>query len=234
MSTVALIQARLGASRLPMKTLLCLRGLPIIDWVTRRTAKSVLLDRIVVATPDTPLDETLAAHVRERLMPLDNRIAVFCGSEQDVLERFRAAGAAFGAGRVVRVCADNPLIWGGEIDNLIRFFEEAGCDYAYNNIPRNNLYPDGLGAEMLSFALLAELAAKATDPKHREHCLSYIWDNAQRFDIRTFDPPDPRLRRPELKLDVDSPEDFRRLALLPVHVDMPPEEIVKLYPANTP
>jgi len=228
MSTVALVQARLGSSRLPMKALLCLRGTAMIDWVVRRTAKSGLLDRIVVAIPDTPLDEALAAHVRERLMPLDARIAVFCGPENDVLERFRAAGAAFAAGRVVRVCADNPLIWGGEIDNLIRFFEKAACDYAYNHIPRNNRYPDGLGAEMLPYALLNELAARAADPKHREHCLSYLWDNAQRFAMRTFDPPDPRLWHPELKLDVDSPEDFRRLSLMPLHVDMPPEEIVQL------
>jgi len=228
MSTVALIQARLGSSRLPMKSLLCLRGLPLIDWVARRVAKSELLDRIVVATPDTRLDETLAAHARERLMPLDARIAVFCGPEQDVLERFRAAGAAFGAVRVVRVCADNPLIWGGEIDNLIRFFEAAGCDYAYNHIPRNNRYPDGLGAEMLSFALLSEIAAKAVEPKHREHCLSYVWDHAADYDIRTFDPPDPALWRPDLKLDVDSPEEFRRLALMPLHVDMTPTELVRL------
>jgi spore coat polysaccharide biosynthesis protein SpsF len=217
-----------------MKTLLCLRGMPLIDWVALRTAKSTLLDRIVVAMPDTPLDAVLAAHVRERLMPLDERIALFCGPEHDVLERFRAAGAAFGASRVVRVCADNPLVWGAEIDNLIRFFDDTACDYAYNHIPRNNRYPDGLGAEMLSFALLTELAAKATEPGQREHCLSYIWDHAQHFTIRTFDPPDPRLWHPELKLDVDSPEDFRRLALMPLHVDMAPEEIVKLRFTNTP
>ena len=231
MSTVALVQARLGSNRLPMKVLLCFRGAALIDWVVRRTAKSRLLDRIVVAIPDTPLDEVLAAHVRERLMPLDQRITLFCGPEHDVLERFRAAGAACAAGRVVRVCADNPLVWGGEIDNLIRFFEETGCDYAYNHIPRHNLYPDGLGAEMLSFALLNEVAVRAEDPKHREHCLSYLWDNARRFDIRTFDPPDPRLRHPELTFDVDSPEDFRRLALMPFHIDMAPEEIVKLCSA---
>ncbi|MCL1985527.1 MAG: NTP transferase domain-containing protein [Betaproteobacteria bacterium] len=228
MATVALVQARLGSRRLPMKGLLCLRGMPLIDWVVRRVAKSELLDRIVVAIADTPLDEVLVAHVRERLMPLDKRIAVFCGPENDVLERFRAAGAAFGAKRVVRVCADNPLVWGGEIDNLIRFFEKAGCDYAYNHIPRNNHYPDGLGAEMLSFALLHALASRVTDPKHREHCLSYIWENAQHFAIRTFDPPDPKLWHPELKLDVDSPEDFRRLALMPLHIDMLPVEIVTL------
>jgi spore coat polysaccharide biosynthesis protein SpsF len=215
-----------------MKVLLCLRGLPLIDWVVRRVAKSRLLDRIVVATPDTPLDDVLAAHVRERLMPLDKRIAVFCGPENDVLERFRAAGAAYGASRVVRVCADNPIVWGGEIDHLIRFFEEAGCDYAYNHIPRNNRYPDGLGAEMLSFALLNELAALAEDPRHREHCLSYIWDNAQRFAIRTFDPPDSGIWHPEQKLDVDTPEDFRRLALLPLDVDMAPEDLVKLCAAH--
>ncbi|MDR0466475.1 MAG: glycosyl transferase family 2, partial [Deltaproteobacteria bacterium] len=158
----------------------------------------------------------------------DDRIAVFCGPEHDVLERFRAAGEAFGAERVVRVCADNPLVWGGEIDNLIRFFDETGCDYAYNHVPRNNRYPDGLGAEMLSFALLTELAARAKAPEHREHCLSYLWDHAQDYDVRTFDPPDPRLWRPELKLDVDSPEDFLRLSLLPLHIDMPPEELVQL------
>jgi spore coat polysaccharide biosynthesis protein SpsF len=197
--------------------------------VARRTAKSGLLDRIVVATPDTPLDAALAAHVREHLMPLDERIAVFCGPEHDVLERFRAAGAAFGASRVVRVCADNPLVWGGEIDNLIRFFEATGCDYAYNHIPMNNRYPDGLGAEMLSFALLNALAARADAPKHREHCLSYIWDHARHFDIRTFDPPDPGLWRPDLKFDIDSPEDFRRLACMPLHVDMAPADIMKLY-----
>ena len=228
MSTVALVQARLGSSRLPLKSLLCLRGKPLIDWVVCRVAKSGLLDRIVVAMPDMPLDEALAAHVRERLMPLDKRIAIFCGPENDVLERLRSAGEAFGASRVVRVCADNPLIWGGEIDNLIRFFEEAGCDYAYNHIPRNNRYPDGLGAEMLSFALLCKLAALATEPAHREHCLSYLWDNAQSFGIRTFDPPDPGLWHPQFKFDVDSPEDFRRLSLMPLHIDMQPAEIIKL------
>jgi spore coat polysaccharide biosynthesis protein SpsF len=211
-----------------MKSLLCLRGLPLIDWVLRRVMKSQLLDRIVAAVPDTQLDDVLAAHVRERLMPLDARIALFRGPEHDVLERFRAAGAAFGAGRVVRVCADNPLVWGGEIDNLIRFFEEAGCEYAYNHIPRRNRYPDGFGAEMLPFALLSELAARAKAPGQREHCLSFIWDHAEDFDIRTFDPPDPRLWRPDLRFDLDSPEDFRRLSLMPLHVDIPPVEIVEL------
>lgn len=224
MNIVALIQARMGSTRLPCKMMLCLHRMPLIDWVVHRTAKSVLLDRIVVATSTHPANDPLVNH-------LENQgIDLFRGPEDDVLERFRLAGEQAGATHIVRICADNPLIWGGEIDNLIRHYRDTGCDYAYNHIPRDNHYPDGLGAEMLSFDLLAEIAQKANSPAHREHCLSYIWDNRDAYRISTFDPPDPRLWHPEMKLDVDTPEDYRKLALMPIHADMAPAEVVLRYP----
>ena len=133
----------------------------------------------------------------------------------------------------MRVCADNPLIWGGEIDNLIRFYlreNAAGnCDYAYNHIPRNNLYPDGLGAEIVSFGLFTRALREATLPAHREHCLSYIVDNPDLFKIRTFDPLDPALHHPELKLDMDTADDFINLSLLDIRPDITPREIVALF-----
>ena len=223
--TVALIQARLGSTRLPMKSLLSLRDLPVMDWILRRVAKASLVDEIVVAVPDTALDTVLAEHVQRR------GVRCFKGSENDVLDRFYQAGQWSGATQVVRICADNPLIWGGAIDALLRFYAQGGADYAYNHIPRNNTWPDGLGAETLSFELLAELWEKATRPEHREHCLSYIWDNAQSYRIATFEPEEAWLRRPELKLDMDTREDFCRLAHLPLHVDMGPQEIVRVWDA---
>ncbi|MEG1609784.1 MAG: NTP transferase domain-containing protein, partial [Bilophila sp.] len=113
MKTVIVIQARLGSSRLPCKTLLSLHGLPVIDWVVRRCARARLADALVVALPDTRQDDVLANHLHAQ------GIAVFRGSEQDVLARMYGAAAAHKAEAVVRVCADNPLIWGEEIDNLI-------------------------------------------------------------------------------------------------------------------
>ncbi len=226
-NTVALIQARMGSTRLPCKMMLCLHGLPLIDWVVRRTARSALLSGIVVATSGNPNNDVLVKHME------DQGVAVFRGPEDDVLERFRLAGAEAGATHVVRICADNPLIWGGEIDALIRHYFSLGNEditYAYNHIPRGNKYPDGLGAEMLSYPLLRRLAGEATLPAHREHCLSYIWDNRERFRVSTFDPADPRLRHPEMKLDVDTPEDYRKLALMPIHADMPPAEVLMRYP----
>ena len=225
MKTVALVQARLGSSRLPMKSLLCLRGVPLIDWVLRRVGQAALVDEVVVAVPDTALDVVLAEHV-QRL-----GLSCFRGDENDVLARFYGAAKAHGATQVVRVCADNPLIWGGAIDELLHFYRAAAgrVDYAYNHIPRNNAWPDGLGAETLSFALLEELFHKAVQPAHREHCLSYIWDNADQYRIATFDPACVAWRRPELKLDMDTRDDYCRLAQLPLSPDMGPEAIIAAF-----
>lgn len=224
MKTVALVQARLGSSRLPLKTMLCLHGLPIIDWIVQRVSMARRVDQVVVAIPDTPLDDVLAEHLQRQ------GTACFRGSENDVLRRFYDAGRAFDAQHIVRVCADNPLICGEAIDELLEFYAQGKVDYAYNHIPRANQWPDGLGAEVLSFALLEELERKATLPLHREHCLSYIWDHADQYRMGTFDPADPVLRRPELKLDMDTREEYRTLALLPIHHGMSAREIIALHP----
>ena len=139
---VAIVQARLGSTRLPLKSLLTLRGLPIIDWVTQRLARARLLDGLIVAVPDTKLDRVLYEHLERRGVP------VMAGPEEDVLARFALAAKQADAGLVVRVCADNPCIWGEAVDRLVAFYREGVCDYAYNHIPRNNLWPDGLGAEI--------------------------------------------------------------------------------------
>lgn len=222
----AIIQARLGSTRLPLKSLVCLSGKPVIDWVTGRLAKSRRLDAIVAAVPDTPLDKALAAHLRGQ--------GIMCveGPENDVLARFVLAADRIGADVVVRVCADNPLIWAPAIDSLVEFYETTGCDYAWNHIPRDNLWPDGLGAEIIGANLLRRLARDAALPSQREHCLNYIWDNADQFRMETFDPAENWLRRPDVKLDMDSPADYARLAALGLAPDMDAAAIISAWDAN--
>lgn len=226
MRKVAVVQARMGSSRLPCKTLLTLRGYPLIEWIIRRCSRSVLLDEIVVAIPDTPKDDPLADHVQRM------GVRVWRGSEQDVLRRLFEAAQSVRADLLVRVCADNPLIWGPEIDSLLRFFQMAeqagGCDYAYNHIPKGNLYPDGLGAEVVSMVTFETIHHEATLPRHREHCMSWLTDQPEAFRIRTFNPTDERLHRPELKLDMDTVDDYLALARLPIHPGMTPHEIIQI------
>ncbi len=223
---IAIIQARLGSSRLPLKSLLCLRDIPVIDWLTQRLARSTRVDGILVAVPDTALDVVLLEHLHRRHIPC------MTGPENDVLERYRLAAQQADAGLVVRVCADNPLIWGTAVDRLVDFYMQGTWDYAYNHIPRNNLWPDGLGAEIISRELLEYMAAKANTQAQREHCCNYIWDHQAEFRIGTFDPEEEWLRRPDLKLDMDSPEDFRRLSLHPIRPDMDAHDIVDMFGAG--
>ena len=81
-STVAIIQARMGSSRLPGKMMMELAGIPIIEWVVRRVQGAALLDDIIVATSDADIDDDLA------LIAKNLGVQVFRGSEANVLDRF--------------------------------------------------------------------------------------------------------------------------------------------------
>ena len=153
-------------------------------------------------------------------------LEIILGNEFDVLSRLYNAALESNADQVVRICADSPLISACEVDRLIHFFQTSECDYAYNHIPIGNRYPDGFGAEITSFEVLKLVHKEATRLEHREHVFSYIWDQQDRFLIATFDPDDRRLFHPELKLDVDTLEDFKRLERFNVHIDMEAHEII--------
>ena len=220
---IGVVQARLGSTRLPYKMMLSLHGKPLIEWVVKRVQKSLALDDIIVAIPRGEDNDILAKYLKEL------NVKVFRGSENNVLNRFYEAVKDENATQIVRICADNPLIDGLEIDNLIEFYKNNSCDYAYNHIPKNNLYPDGLGAEIISFQLLKELNKIVKTQHHKEHCLSYITDNKEKYLIKTFDPLDSDLHHPELKFDVDTFDDYYKLAMKELNTDITSKELVNLF-----
>ena len=221
MKRLGIIQARMGSSRLLNKMLLILHGHSIIEWVIKRTTKSCLLDDLVVAIPDTPENDVLEVEI------LKFGAKVFRGDENDVLSRFYFAAKENNATHVVRVCADNPLIDSNEIDNLIRYYFQNSCDYAYNHIPKNNNYPDGLGAEITSFETLKYLFEITKQTQQREHIFNYIWENTDQFSIKTFNPTSKEIQYPELKLDLDTQNDFNWLKKLNINPEMSASEIIK-------
>ena len=101
---VAVIQARMGASRLPNKEMLFLNGHPVCEWVAKRVAWAKKLDKIVFAVPDTEIDHVLSDFL------LSKNVNVFAGSEEDVLRRTFEAAKSENADFVVRVCDPDKLI----------------------------------------------------------------------------------------------------------------------------
>lgn len=220
MSIVAIVQARMGASRLPNKMMLYLHGYPIVEWVYRRVLLSRKIEQILFALPKTKENDCLAAYL-ERI-----GAKVFRGSETDLVGRYYQAAQHVFADKVVRICADNPLICASEIDRLIDYFEHNACDYAYNHIPRHNTYPDGMGAEICQMSLLEDIHANASGVVCREHVFNYIWENDSRYVISTFDPP-KELEYPELKLDIDTSEDYSKMLERPYRIDMDEGMIIR-------
>ncbi len=221
--TVAVIQARIGSTRLPYKMMLSLHGKPLIEWVITRVKKSKLLDKIIVAVPESEDNDVLSKYIQEM------NIEVFRGDESNVLNRFYQSVKNENTKYVVRICADNPLIDGNEIDNLITFYKNNSCDYAYNNIPKNNLYPDGLGAEIISFKLLKYLNKIVKSQHHKEHSLSYIHDNKDKFVIKTFNPRNHKLHYPQLRFDVDTFLDYYKLCMKDFDMNISSQDLIKLF-----
>lgn len=202
---VAVVQARMGSQRFPGKMLAPLGGLALIDWVLNRVLRATSVDQVILATSTNTQDDELVEHAKKL------GVRVVRGSETDVLSRFIEALAQTQSGLVVRVCADNPFIAPEEIDRLVGDFKVGDFDYSCNHQQRlNNKYADGFGAEILTIELLREISELATEPSHREHVTSYLWDNQTKFRINAVDAP-TELAFPEVRLDIDTPGDLSRL-----------------------
>jgi spore coat polysaccharide biosynthesis protein SpsF len=205
-SCIAFIQARMSSSRFPGKVLEELGGLPTIVFMVQRARRARLLDEVVVVTStdvsDQPLADALARH----------GIKCFRGDLNDVLARFAAAAAHFGATEVMRLTGDCPLVDPDTVDRVIRARREAGADYSSNVDPPT--YPDGLDVEFFTREALDRCAREARTQPEREHVTLWMRDPAaglRRVNVRAI------VDCSSLRLTVDYPDDLallRRLAQL--------------------
>ena len=197
MTTVAIIQARMGSTRLPGKVLMPLAGQPMVLHALRRVALVAGVERTVLATTDRPEDDPLAELVAARGWP------VVRGSAEDVLARYHKAADAHGATTVLRFTADCPLLCPRVAGRVLADFRTGGADYVSNTVERT--YPRGLDTEVFARTALDAAFREAVDQPHREHVTPFIWSQPQRFARRQVRGADDRS---ELRWTVDTPEDF--------------------------
>ncbi len=203
--TVAIVQARMGSSRLPGKVLQPIAGRPMLDWVVARVARAGTLDDIVVATTTHPRDEPLVARCRE--------LGVRChrGPEDDVLTRYLDAAREARAEVVVRITSDCPLIDPVTVDLTVSSFltsrrgGTAALDYLSATTASG--YPRGLDTEVVAMEALARAGELATDRASREHVTFYVYTHEKDFSVGRLPAPG-ELRRPDLRLCVDEPADL--------------------------
>ncbi len=166
MKTIAIVQARMGSTRLPNKVMKPIGDVPMIELLLARLARAGEIDEIVVATSEDARNQPLADHV------LALGYQCYRGSENDVLDRYLQAAKAAAADVVVRITGDCPLIDPCLVDETIRRFKAAGVDYLSNTSPPS--YPDGLDTEVFTFAALERAAREAGKAFDREHVTPYL------------------------------------------------------------
>src|ERR1700675_3995041 len=194
---VAIVQARMGSSRLPGKSIADVAGRPLLWHVVHRLRRAKLVDQVVIATGEQNGDDPIAEFCGSE------GIACFRGSEEDVLDRYYRAAQASRADTVVRITADCPLIDPAVVDRVIARFQTGDCDYASNVLRYTS--PDGLDTEVFSFAALERAWQEARKPSEREHVTPYLRSGQFRIANIASDSPVPQGKH---RWTVDYPADL--------------------------
>ena len=172
---LAIIQARTGSTRLPGKVLIKIEGKTVINHVIDRVSKSNNVDKVIVATTLSEGDLELVKEVSS-LGHL-----VFCGSENDVLDRFYQVAKVYKPSHIVRITADCPVIDPKVIDLVISQHLESNADYTSNTLEAP--YPDGQDVEIFSFEALTKAWKEAKLASEREHVTPFIKLDESAFSI---------------------------------------------------
>ncbi|MGB0684193.1 MAG: cytidylyltransferase domain-containing protein [Magnetovibrionaceae bacterium] len=205
--TIAIVQARMGSSRLPGKVMKTLAGRTVLDHVADRCLAIPGISAVWFAVPEGRADDPLADWAAAR-----DDLRLFRGSEQDVLSRYHGAALAAGAGPgdyILRATADCPLLDPMVCSGVIETARQARALYTSNNNPPS--WPHGLDCECIPFEALDQANAKATERFDREHVLPFVRRRAA-AESANFPCPEGDLSRHRWTLD--EPADFAFLSAL--------------------
>jgi spore coat polysaccharide biosynthesis protein SpsF len=198
MKIVAIIQARMGSTRLPGKVMMDLKGKPALQRVIDRVSKAKLVDEIVVATESK--SEAIIQYC------LNSKINCFIGPENNVMKRVLDAASTFGAETIVEITADCPVIDPKLIDDCIRLYNNnPHLDYVSNCVPVRS-FPDGCDVQVYSIEALAAME-EITKPKTRNHVGWNLPNGIYDFNCICIPAPE-HLHKPDLRLTLDTIGDY--------------------------
>jgi len=220
---VAIVQARMGSSRLPGKILKKIGDNYVLDYVINRLKMCKNLDKVVIATTNKKKDISIVDYA------LQNDIEFFRGSEDDVLWRYWKTANVFSADIIVRITSDCPLIDPKIVDDAIDLHIKTCSDYTANSVVR--VHPKGLDVEVINFNVLDETVMNSRKKYDREHVTPYIYTHPKKFKITHMKANGP-IHRPDVRITLDTQEDFEIISKILQHfgsMNFSSEDVIKYY-----
>jgi len=177
----AIIQARMGSSRLSGKIMLETCKKPLLKHMIERIQLTETVDEIVIATSTNKNDDVIEDFCKK------NKIVCFRGSENDVLSRYKMAADMVHADIIVRLTSDTPLLNHIILDKVVRVYTKNKYDYVSNCYPLPRTYPDGMNVEVFSKKILDEMYDNAKKPSEREHVSLYVVTQPKKYKMYRVD-----------------------------------------------
>lgn len=203
MKITAVIQARMGSTRLPGKILMNINGVTLLQCQFQQLVHSVTLDDMILATTINPEDDAVVDFADA------NSIKIFRGNSLDVLDRYYQCAKHFSLEHIVRITSDCPLIDPTIVDKTVELYKTGKFDYV-NNL-HDNAYPSGTDVEIFSMGTLEKTWKNTTKSSEREHVTSYIYNNPKLFSLGYLK---NNVDVSDLHYSVDRKEDLQLVRLL--------------------
>ena len=232
---ILIIQARMNSERFPNKVISDLSGSPLIERILQRVKKVKKIGKIIIATTKKREDDILVGIAKS------NRVEIFRGSENDLVDRYYQAVKGKNVGHILRLPADNPIPDPTEYNRLINYHLKTNNDFSSNicNFMKNG-YPDGFGVEIFTANSLKRIWRNEKRKKFREHITLNFYDYKKNkknskfnFKIGTVKCP-KKISRPKLVFDVNYYKDYLFIKqiyeyFLPQKKNFTASDVVKWY-----
>ena len=229
------IQARMNSTRFPNKIISDLSGAPLIERILQRVKKVKKIGKIIIATTKKREDDILVGIAKS------NRVEIFRGSENDLVDRYYQAVKGKNVGHILRLPGDNPIPDPTEYNRLINYHLKTNNDFSSNicNFMKNG-YPDGFGVEIFTANSLKRIWRSEKRKKFREHITLNFYDYKKNkknskfnFKIGTVKCP-KKISRPKLVFDVNYYKDYIFIKqiyeyFLPQKKNFTASDVVKWY-----
>ncbi|MCG6173186.1 glycosyltransferase family protein [Anoxybacillus sp. LAT_35] len=175
MKVAAIIQARMGSTRLPGKVLKKVLGKTLLEYQMERVKKAKTIDEMIIATTTKESDDPIVQLCQQLSIPY------YRGSEEDVLSRYYETATKFGVDVVVRLTSDCPIVDPNVIDKVVEHYLENKDRYDYVSNTLARTYPRGLDTEVVSYEVLKRAHEDAKELVYREHVTAYIYHHPDQF-----------------------------------------------------
>jgi spore coat polysaccharide biosynthesis protein SpsF len=200
MKVVAIIQARMGSTRLPGKVMKKILNKTLLEYQIERVKKCKTIDQIIIATTSRKNDNQIIEFCRKF------SVSYYRGSEEDVLARYFEAATFYESDVIVRLTSDCPVLDPQIIDKVVNCYlqNKNRVDYVSNTLERT--YPRGMDTEVMSYEALKNAFLNAKEQRFREHVTAYIYNHPQIFNVLNVE--DNR-DQSSYRLTVDTEEDLQ-------------------------